>query len=41
MQVISKINVKRAKIETLKEEAKLLKGLIHKNIVKIYDYGEY
>lgn len=40
-QIISKLNVKRSKIENLKEEATLLRGMSHPNIVKIYEYGEF
>jgi serine/threonine protein kinase len=40
MQVISKTNVKRSKIDCLREEAKLLSTIEHPNIVKVYDFVE-
>lgn len=36
IKLISKINVKASKIESLKEEAKLLQTLSHQSIVKIF-----
>lgn len=40
MQVISKTNVKKSKIECLREEAKILSTIEHPNIVKVYEFVE-
>lgn len=39
-QVISKSNVKRSKMECLREEARLLSSIDHPNIVKVYEFVE-
>jgi serine/threonine protein kinase len=39
-QIISKTNVKRSKIDCLREEAKLLSTIDHPNIVKVHEFVE-